>query len=389
MASGWLQKAQAVFGHREEPPQLYVITCECGMTYSGIRASKPQKTVCSRCGSGLFIFPACPYPLPESVARRMRGEEVAPVKRKESERPSPENRRGEKKSKKRASFAADLDPPREPTPTVSPREQAAAAIERVRTLFTPLRLIVLALAVTVGGTIAVAVRQSQFEHARRNVEPAIERGMKAYADHDFGTASTELSLAVQSLDRLGRSDPISQQVRQRAREAQAAASLLSSSLSDALLSILQESSSESLTTRVERRLAGQWLFLDAPLLASTDTESRVSSPRLTVEGTMLVGKLQCRMEFSRHPGTGWPQPKAAPQPQRAIFAAQLETIRLGEGRQAADAVIVLSAATALLWTSADGYAGLVPPPTDAAEREQWQAVLDTQRTAINLPKETN
>lgn len=387
MGSGWLEKAQAaVFGRREEPPQLYVITCECGMTYSGIRASKPQKTACSRCGAGLFIFPACPYPLPESVARRMRGEEIVPAKTKEPER-TPEIRRGEKKPKKKAaSVSEDVASSREPEQK-TPAEPTVPISQRLRSVFTPLRIIVIGLAATVGGTIAIAVRNSQIESARRDVEPAIERGLEAYAKHDFAKAATELSVAVRSLDRLGRSDAKARQVRQRAREAEAAASLLSSSIADTLADILNETSSESLASRVERRLAGQWLFFDAPLIATAESGSRTASSLLQVDGAMVIGKVECRIEFSRHPGTGWPQPKTMGQPERAIFAAQLETIRVGDGGKAADAVLVLSGSTAFLWTSAEGYAGLIPPPTDAAERERWQAVLDTQRAAIDPPKE--
>lgn len=387
MGSGWLEKAQAaVFGRREEPPQLYVITCECGMTYSGIRASKPQKTACSRCGAGLFIFPACPYPLPESVARRMRGEEIAPAKPKEAER-SPDSRRPEKKSKKKASSVAEDEAPSREPERRTPVEPVVPISQRLRSVFTPLRMIVIGLAATVGGTIAIAVRNSQIESARREVEPAIERGLEAYAKHDFTKAATELSVAVRSLDRLGRTDVKARQVRQRAREAEAAASLLSSSIADTLADILNETSSESLASRVERRLAGQWLFLDAPLVATAESGSRIADALLEVDGSMVIGKLECRIEFSRHPGKGWPQPRSERQPERTVFAAQLETIRVGDSARSGDAVIVLSGSTAFLWTSAEGYAGLIPPPTDAAERERWQAVLDTQRAVTEPPKE--
>lgn len=386
MASGWLQKAQAVFGRREEPPQLYVVTCECGMRYSGVRAAKPQKTVCSRCGAGLFILPVCPYPLPESVARRMRGEVVTPPEL-DSPRTTSDRRRSDKKSKKPANETV-VKESRGPVEPSIPREPAVPLGQRLRAILTPLRIVMMALAATVGGTIAIAVRQSQLEHARRDVEPSIERGLKAYAAHDFATASTELAGAVRSLDRLNRRDVIAKQVRQRAAEAHAAAGLLSSSFSETLVEILNESSNESLSTRVERRLAGQWLFLDASLIATIETDGRFSSPQLEVDGTMQLGKLNCRMEFSRHPGAGWPEAKPNSIPQRAIFAAQIETVRTGESIAGSDAVIVLRAGTALLWTSAEGYAGLVPAPTDAAERERWQGVLDAQRAALELPQES-
>lgn len=387
MASGWLQKAQAVFGRREEPPQLYVVTCECGMRYSGVRAAKPQKTVCSRCGAGLFIFPVCPYPLPESVAKRMRGEVVAPTVEEESTRSSSNRRRSEKTSRKPVPETSPKES-RGPVEPAIPREPAVPLGQRLRAILTPLRIVMIALAVTVGGTIAIAVRQSQLEHARRDVEPSIERGLKAYAAHDFATASKELAGAVRSLDRLQRRDPISKQVRQRAAEAHAAAGLLSSSFSETFLEILNESSNESLSTRVERRLAGQWLFLDTSLIATADSESRFASPQLEVDGSMQIGKLNCRMEFSRHPGAGWPEAKPNVLPQRAIFAAQIDTVRVGESTAGSDAVIVLRAGTAVLWTSAEGYAGLVPAPTDAAERERWQGVLDAQRAALELPQES-
>ena len=387
MASGWLQKAQAVFGRREEPPQLYVVTCECGMRYSGVRAAKPQKTVCSRCGAGLFIFPVCPYPLPESVARRMRGEVVVPPTEPETARTGSDRRRGDKKSRKQTAEPAAKPTSRSPAEPPIPREPSVPLGQRLRAILTPLRIVMIALAATIGGTIAIAVRQSQLEHARRDVEPSIERGLKAYAAHDFATAATELAGAVRSLDRLQRRDPVSQQVRQRAAEAHAAAGLLSSSFSETLLELLNESSRESLSTRVERRLAGQWLFLDTALIASIDSDSRFASPQLEVEGSMQIGKLNCRMEFARHLGTGWPEAKPNPVPQRAIFAAQIETVRVGESTAESDAVIVLRPATALLWTSGEGYAGLVPPPTDAAERERWQGVLDAQRAALSLPQE--
>jgi hypothetical protein len=318
----------------------------------------------------------------------MRGEEVAPTKSKEIER-GRVSRRSEKKSRKKsAAVSGEVDSPRAPERKTPPAEPAVPISQRLRSVFSPLRIVVIVLAATVGGTITIAVRKSQMESARRNVEPAIERGLKAYAEHDFSTAASELSVAVRSLDRLGRNDAKARQVRQRAREAEAAASLLSSSIADALGEILNESSSESLAARVERRLAGQWLFLDAPLMATAQSGSRTAHAQLEVDAAMMIGKLECRLEFSHHPGTGWPQPKPMGQPERAIFAAQLETIRVGDAGPSGDAVIVLSGSTAFLWTSAEGYAGLIPPPTDAAERERWQAVLDTQRAAIDPALET-
>ncbi len=384
MASGWLQKAQsAVFGRREEPPQPYVIRCECGMTYSGLRAAKPQKTACSRCGSGLFIFPRCPYPLPASVEIRLQSQEPAPSKSKKSD-PAPSEKSGKtKKGAKSTGALTDSGPQTATRKSVLPAEPTIPFGQWVRSTFTPLRVVMIGLAVTVGGTVAIAVRNARFESARRDVEPAIERGLKAYSEHNFSTASQELTVAVTALDRLGRTDAASRQVRQRAKEARAAAGLLTSPLADTLEDILNEKSDEPLATRVERRLAGQWLFLDASLLASSSPDSRSDNGRLEVDTALIVGKITCRMEFSRHPGKGWPAPQTDPQPQRVIFAAQLETIRVG-GSPGADAVIVLRGPTAVLWTSTEGYAGLIPPPADEEERKQWQALLESQRAALDL-----
>lgn len=384
MASGWLQKAQsAVFGRREEPPQPYVVTCECGMTYSGIRASKPQKTACSRCGHDLFIFPACPYPLPASVEIRLRGGDLVPSTPKTAGKSAAEKPAAGKKGAKAA--AAAINDATSPKATKAARalvEPKVSMAEWVRSAFTPLRIVMIALAATVGGTIAIAVRNARIESARREVEPAIDRGLKAYASHDYASAFEELTIAVTALDRLGRTDVAAQQVRQRAKEAQAAAGLLTSPFADALAEILNEKSEEALSTRVERRLAGQWLFFDAPLLATANLESRSTNPQLAVDSALIVGKLACQLQFSNHPGKGWPQPKAESLPQRVIFAAQLDSIRVGGGGPQVDAVIVLRSSTAVLWTSAEGYAGLIPPPTDEEERKQWQAVLDEQRTAL-------
>lgn len=384
MASGWLQKAQsAVFGRREEPPQPYVVRCECGMTYSGIRATKPQKTACSRCGSTLFIFPVCPYPLPASVEIRWQGQELAPEKSQKSD-PAPSEKPGKKRSGgKSAGTLADSGPQKTTKATSRPKEPAVRLGERLRTMFTPLRIVMIGLAVTVGSTVAIAVRNARIESARREVEPAIERGLKAYKEHDFATASAELAVAVTALDRLGRTDVASRQVRQYEKEARAASGLLTSTLADTLTDILNEKSEESLATRVERRLAGQWLFLDASLLASDGGSSRSSRARLEIDAALIVGKLTCRMEFSQHPGKGWPRTLSEPLPQRAIFAAQLDTIRVG-GSPHVDAVIVLRGDSAVLWTSAEGYAGLIPPPTDDEERKHWLSLLEAQRAALEL-----
>lgn len=384
MASGWLQKAQsAVFGRREEPPQPYIVQCECGMTYTGIRAIKPQKTACSRCGSTLFIFPVCPYPLPASVELRLQVQELVPPTSKGADNATPAKSGKAKKKSRAAAELADSGPQKKTNTPSRPTEPSISMGAWLRSVFTPLRIVMIALAATVGGTAAIAVRNARFESARREVEPAIERGLKAYNEHDYSTASAELAVAVSALDRLGRTDAASRQVRHREKEARAASGLLTSPLADTLGEILNEKSDESLAVRVERRLAGQWLFLDASLLASSGSDSRSANARLEVDAALMVGKLTCRMEFSRHPGKGWPPPQTDPQPQRVIFAAELETIRVGSGLEA-DAVIVLRAPTAVLWTSAEGYAGLIPPPTDEEERKQWQAVLEAQRAALEL-----
>lgn len=385
MASGWLQKAQsAVFGRREEVPQPYAVQCECGMTYTGIRAAKPQKTACSRCGGSLFIFPVCPYPLPASVEIRLQGQERTTASTKTVEKPAVEKSGKPKKGSKAAANLAESGRQKTAAASSILTEQSLSFGQRLRAVFTPLRIVMIALAATVGGTVALAVRNARYESARREVEPAIERGLKAFGEHDFSTASTELTVAVTALDRLGRTDAASRKVRQRAKEARAAAGLMSTSLADTVADILNEKSDEPLASRVERRMAGQWLFLDTTLLAASSDESRSSSIKLEVDAPLMVGNILCRLEFSQHPGRGWPMPQAEATAHRAIFSAQLESLRVGGGGPDADAVIVLRGSTAVLWTSAEGYAGLIPPPTDEEERKQWEALLEAQRTALDL-----
>lgn len=248
----------------------------------------------------------------------------------------------------------------------------------LRTQLTPLRLIGLALAITLVATGSFLWNNMLTERARRALEPALEKGREAYASYDYATAARELRVAHEALQRLGRSDDVARKVAQQYQQAQAAASLMSGDFSDLFTELLEDSGADDLESRSKRRLGGQWLLVDA---AFNVVEAESKGTRVwRSDAPLLIGETLCWIELPERRRAGWPTMTPG-KPHRLIFAALCEHLSRLNGKTT-ECRLLLGEQSVVFWTDVEGYAGLVPLPEDPDERKQLELVLQSQRRLV-------
>jgi hypothetical protein len=382
MAIGWFQKATGVFSRREDPPQPFSLTCDCGVQLAGMRQAAPQKPSCPACGSTHFILPACVYPVPTTLRRDWFGEEIEPKKpaAKPSSNSTPQTTTATPatpRAKDRAKPAAT--PARPPSPT--PAERVQQAQRQLRTFFTPVRMVVLAMVVIVGLTGLMLLRSSRREWARSHVEPAVDRGLQAFRERDFSTASAAFDDAVQALDYLGRRDAAALAIRQYQRESDAAVQLSGSGIADILKALSEGKQRSNTAERFQTDVAGKWLMFDAVLELQRPAEN--AGKLCVVDVPLALNDQPLDLAFDDVP---WPQLwKAAPGdgPRRVVFAAQWERFD-PPGGQNRPATLVLRSSTAVLWCHFDTYQLVSRAALSDDDQAALRELLQSQRQALGV-----
>lgn len=372
MAPGWFQKAQSSFGRKEPQVQPYQLDCACGARAVGVRLAQSQRLTCRGCGLTLFVLPLCPYPVPKSLQAAFFGMEA----------PAAPEKKAKKGDATAPAPAVPKPAPAKPVPVRPPRrtweEYRAVQLAWWRNQLTPLRLIALALCLTLVATGSFLWNNMRTEQARRALEPALEKGREAYAAHDFSTAARELHIAHGALRQLGRNDDLTRKVFQQYREAQAAASLMSGDFSEALTELLNDKGSDDLEDRSKRRLGGQWLLVDAEFQV---IEAAAGGGKVwRSEAPLLIGDALCWIELSERRQSDWPTITPG-KPRRLIFAATCDSVsRLKD--QPTDCRLRLEEQSVVFWTDPVGYSGLVPRPDDPEERKLLEQVFQSQHQVM-------
>lgn len=257
----------------------------------------------------------------------------------------------------------------EPSPSAPARKVQLARSRRLRPLFTPLRLVLLA---TIGvgllggwwlaRTRARARAELTLVESTRLAEELLERGERS-------AAATEYDKVLSAISLLGREEPRSVQIRQSGRETIASARLLPVSVIDLLREATDSQFSSVLpwANLFRQQYRGQWIVVDVEILLSPRT---TKGHRYQIDGDLVVGTMEVHLqgdleEFSR-------LPISSDVPRRVIFAAPLIDFRADPtalGRWLAD----LDPAAGFLWSNPERLASLgflVDETTTRILREQ-------------------
>ena len=304
--SHWLvDKAKEKLGRRgpTEPP-IYNWPCSCGEMLTGLRNSAHQQIHCHRCGETFFVLPQDVYPPPK-----------APPRKKGAHRKQknflPKEEQGPPRPKIRERLKAKA---------LGARDKTVRGIrvraQRTRALFTPFRLVILAMLVIIFFTSRAMYQQRLVEQAQTSYRVGLQDGQKAFAAQDYAAAMAELAPAVEAADFLQREDAEAQTVRQMYRQARAISELLDVSPIE-LIQTAQKTieANGPVAWRDEFQLLYQnkWLILQSRV-----SKSQTGSDAFEVDFPLTVNGVEVALAapltvFSKLPGDS----------QEAVFAAKL------------------------------------------------------------------
>jgi hypothetical protein len=397
--SGWLSRAVAVFGGRPAAdPQPFDVRCPCGGRVAGVRTDSSQLLGCPGCRQMLLVLPATVYPLParpKPVVPKQGGA-TSPAAETTT---SPEQSSGRSLRKRRRGQAAVDEPGPEvgaepgaetpapsskgtPSPAVSSTDPArsrdaagaitgaatgrssgvptdrraerkaanarfAAAVSawRKRT-FTPVRLVVAAVLLCLGGTGYWLRLRQDVKQAERVVTESSRLAEVAVESRSWGEAAELYGQVESALDRLQRDDPPARRLRQWSREVRAMTNLLPTTLAD----LVDEAANGDWEARglnwsevFRASHADQWVLVESTLPAVEEaTPDSAAGSGAVISVPLLVGPIRATVEGDLPVLAKVP---VADRPARVLVAAQIAAVETVEGRW----VVRLAGDSAFLW----------------------------------------
>ncbi len=373
--TNWLSRATGALRTQAPPaPEPYEVGCDCGGRVIGERTTAAQRPPCPSCGCRVFVLPANVYPRSVKAAAPVTPVRDQPTKtaRKGRESTAPEA------SSKSPHAAKDRAKSVEAAPLVT---ATGIALDARTKLFTPLRLIVLAMLAVCGLTGWGLIHRQKIETAKAIVAKATEEGMRAIREGDFVGAARDLERAREAVDLLKRTDAEAQSVRQLCREAIAARGLAN----DSLLELIHKSLADIRPGVIEaQRFDGlyrdSWVLFDATLLVSGDAKQ----PSLVDLGIAHHGRpvrIETNSNLIRHAA----QQASADSLGRVIFAAKLSRLTPAHDAQT-DAVLKLDDESLFLWGTFETYEALGYTEDDAELQRHTRELLERQRELMQEMK---
>ncbi len=381
--SGWLSRAKGALSGREAEVALEPMkfACPCGHKVEATRRSEFQRVLCSDCGERFFLLPIDVYPRPVMKIRKVQSPKSAETTKT--------------KSPSKLSTPTEVAPAR---PGIDLQAELTTALTKVRSRFTPLRLIVLSLLTVIGLTGWWQWNRAARSSAEADFKSATESGMAALQKADYVEAAQHFSRAAAAADLLHRTDVSAEQARQMHRQLTALNSLLTRSLIElieaARATRLRENvlAAESEFTNLH---AGRWLVMQseiAPPEASTTPADVQWEQRIQIfdEPLVLTANLPA---FAKIQATSPVSPvtpasaSADPPPAGAsalndlgqrevVFAAQVESLKWNSEQSAW--VLTLKASSGFLWTDYGLLLAAGLPPDELHTEPRLRAMLTEQ-----------
>ncbi len=320
-------------GHQHIPVP-FEIHCSCGNRLSGLRRNTAQLSSCSSCKRSFYVLPVNTYPttgrVPSHVSDKgLAGRSVAalrellgistvaavtPISRRPASQTSPAKiatvdtapesaintpeRSGQsdnttKDEQNQAPLA------RQKSESARLQRPAVPLMQRIRRVFSPVRIIAFSTILLLGTTIWWMIRERQHEAAIRNWRTCMDEVLIALEEEDPARLREFLPLAVNAADTLQRDDEEAALVRSLHQQTRALAQISSYDLIDQLESLGTED--PAVLQQKASLLRKQWFLFQSPLAAGSDSKSVVlrlplqfgTEPvRLSVRSDMLRAYLQ-------------------------------------------------------------------------------------------------
>ena len=383
--SNWISKAANAFkGDDSSSSQTFELWCDCGQKHAGVRRAKWQRIVCRACGGSLFVLQRDPYPPPKERAepRVSSSMEDAAVPEEEEETSSPideyEVPEPPRRETSRPKPLAAVDerpkrtlPPLVAAPSLSPAKSNGG-------FWKPFRIIMAVIALLGAVTGFMLYQSSQRSSAERALKDSIDQIKDAILHGEWVEARNQLSIAVKSVDRLGRDDDDAHRFRQQLRETTAMTSLLSQPLSDLLIEADKaKASGETELATFQFKAQGQWLFIEGqaePMLSAKKTsrvQYRIPLPFTVGAENLPVEVVIVSSELSRL--------LAKSESESVVVAVQVQAIQPSEDQKSWQ--IVAEPESTVLWASRQMYLGI---GYTAEEAEGVAATLARQAKSLGV-----
>ena len=319
---GWLRAAGRAFQRgTTQAPQTFQLRCACGTSVAGERTRSCQRILCPACQTPLFVVPASVYPLPKPP-NPGKGKKDAP------QRSAPLSQK--KGAQKAVRFPKVIEYGDEGRAAIQadPRTAGSATAARkglLRQWLSPVRLVLVCVAVVVGATASWISHHRTLERAQSLLDSSSKKGREALAGADFAAAAAELEQASQALVLLGRTDdPQARGIRQLWSESRAGAGLSLKSLHTIVSEAVTAESSVAPSSWKDVFRASykdSWVLMDASIVR---TGNSAPLPPYRVEYPIFVGQNGAVGVANLRCFNVLPADRAS---QRVIFAAQLEDCR--------------------------------------------------------------
>lgn len=383
----WLAKAAEVWRRREPPPpQPYDLACQCGHRVSGMRQASFLAVRCNRCGEPVFVLPADIYPRPKPKKSAKKAAAAASVAVKDD----PEKTAAAGSGKGSGKLSGEAVAVGKPTGQSARSTVKSASLQedrspktrviemRRRSLFTPIRLIAMAIVVVVAGTGYFAWQSSMKEKAALTLRQHVESGEEAFRAGRLPDAAEELRQASLAVDRLGRSDPESQRIRQRAKELDAIVNLSTTSLYDVCEQMRESGGDEAKwADRAKQLNRNAWFVIEGDVVREAGPDGTIQPLirfpfPIDQSPVMIDAKLKALDAL----------PSAAG-PTKVIFSGQLASFAK-EGQKDPVWVIRFDDKTAFLWTDDDIYQAIGLGTDDPQAKDETSRTLDQQGSALGV-----
>lgn len=379
----WLSRAKEALSGREAEvtPEPLDLSCPCGRKVEATRRSTFQRVLCNGCGEPFFLLPLDVYPRPVMKIRKVKASKTAETT--------------QSKSSGKSAALAEAAPERTGIDLEAKRKVVVA---KVRTQFTPLRLIVLGLLAVIGLTGWWQWNRAARSFADVDFKTATAAGMEALQKPDFVEAAQHFGRAAAAADLLERTDVAAEQARQRFRQLTALNSLLTRSLFEvveaARATRLRENALAA-ESEFANLHAGRWVILQSEVFPPSDPLASTTvlwEQRIQIfdEPLFLTASLPV---FSKVQATS-PLPAATPDAVSAnapppsvsalndlgqrevMFAAQVESLKWNAEKAAW--VLTLKSSSGFLWTDYDLLFAAGLPPDELHSEAQLRAMLTEQ-----------
>jgi len=375
--SNWLEKATASFsnkkGEASTEPTPFELRCACGESVMGLRRPLFQNVLCKACSVHHFVLPTDVYP---KAKRPVKKKKKKAGKRKAAVKKLPLRLR----VKEGVSQAGHRVRQKVSETSRRSKEKVKLVIKRQIAVFTPFRLVILAMIGLVIGTVYWKLQSNSFEQAQQTLVNAQEKGEAALQEQDFLTAADEFAKAAAALIVLNRNDKSAVYIRQMYAESTAGSRLLQMSLVDLLdeaNSVLSNGGEKRWQARFDNTYKNNWIVLETAVFKeiglSGETRTVIDLP-LVVHGKRVVftGSLNVLDRLQLDSDS-----------QSIILAAQLVSCT-EESEPDQIWKVELGSETAFLWTNFENYRTLGFEFDEFHTAEQVQEMLGNQARIVGL-----